>query len=244
MNYLIRHLNYLLFFMLIVYSSNSFSQELTVKPDFTEITGSQFNGRINFEILNNTDDTLFIPLSPFKCETVWSPNSWCFTPRWGVFTHNKITFLRKDIKYNEGSAYNSISYLKFPDIYMMLPFGHTVFSLAFDNSVSSLITKYDWNIFFEIWFAYRKEVYSLFNSDFRKYKSEFEQALVTKDTVLINAVYDQLFFPDNPRDLFDYKFNKRINDSTLFFYKDLEKYKYDYKTDYDIILSKFSNLVE
>jgi hypothetical protein len=247
MNFKNRHIHYLTIFVFSLIFSNSFSQEVSYILDTKEIVGCQFGGTLSMKLQNNSNDTILIPLSPFKCEVIWSPYYWYSTFRSNTFTHNRITFLKKDMTYNEGSAYNSISYLKFPEILVIPPLSQTKLLLIFDESVKAVINGYDWEFNCEIMFAYRKDLNNLFNSDYKDYKDykeEFDKALVDKEYVEINTVYDAFIIPDNPVDISKYKFQQRINDSTLYFYKDSVKYDFKYKSNYDKILSLFRNEIQ
>ena len=211
-----------------------------LKIESEVIVGNQFEGIVNILIQNNSNDTILIPFSPFKCEVIDNAN-YCYSfPRYGTFTNNRITFFEKGGSFKEVSLFNSISYLRLPKILLLAPLSNVILKLTFEDVVYSRLKKYSWGILCDVWYANKKDIDKELS---KQYAREYEAALIKKDTIAIETVFDnQIPFNDDP--FCKSKYERKINDSTLFLYKDGEKIKYIYKSDYDLILSYFKNLIK
>ena len=237
--------NKILFSILMVILSSvlvadSFSQDILLKIESEEIVGNQFEGIVNILIQNNSNDTILIPLSPFKCELLDNTN-YCYSfPRYHTFTHNRITFFEKGGSFKEVSLFNSISYLKLPKILLIAPSSNVILKLTFEEDVNLILKKYSWEVLCDVWYANKKDIDKEIS---KQYIKEYEAALIKKDTIAIETVFDKRVpFNDDP--ICNAKHERKINDSTLFLYKDGEKIDYLYKSEYDLILSYFNNIIE
>lgn len=221
--------------------SSIFAQDISINMVSKEIFGNQFEGFVNITINNTSLDTLLIPISPFKCEIVDNIN-YCYSfPRYGTFTNNRITFFKKKNGFKEFSGYNPISYLRLPKIIILPPSRNINLKLIFEEGVNNKLSEYSWEIICDVWYANKKDINTLLNGEYYSFRREFEDALINKDTLVISTVLDNQI---SSNIIFESKYEINVNDSTLFFYKDGEKIKYTYKSEYDIILSYFNNLIE
>lgn len=238
----------LYFVFLIVFnmiSLNSFSQDLTIITESNEISGDQFNGVFNFVIQNNTTDSLFVPLSPFKCEVVGDPE-YCYSfARVRTFTSNRITFFKKSICYKEIDAINSISYLKFPKILQLAPLSKVKVKLLFEDDVINILKKDVWSIDFDLYYTHRKgDLNRLLNGRYSKFKEEFNKSLVDDENIEINTVFDSQYSKKESNGICDRDYVFKISDTTLYFYRDDIKTNFNYDSDYNFLLSYFWKLIK
>lgn len=214
------------------------SQELiSLKLQSTEINGNTFSNSYDLEIANNSLDTIFFVLEPFEFETIGNGNMLFANMLHNKFAPGRIVFFKNPFEgCNEGTSGSNISYLKFPKILTINPGNKTVLLLKFEDVIKDLLRENNWDVYCELWYAFKGDIKYAFNlkKDFDKtLKEQFERSLFCIDTIKVNI--SMLNLRDNNPIL--------ISDSSLYLYKDGENVKKPYLSEYDYVISFFKNQI-
>jgi len=228
----------ILFVLCIVCINELQSQELiSLELQATEINGNTFDNYFNVTITNNSLDTIFIALEPFEFETIGKSNMVFANMSYNKFAPGRIVFfVNPSTRYLEGSSGSNISFLRFPHILTINSGSKAVLLLKFEDATKDLLIGNNWDIYCELWYAFNNDIKYAFNlkKDIDKtIKEQFEKSLLCVDTIKVNVSI--LNLRDNNPIL--------ISDSSLYLYKEGEKVKESYLTDYDYIISFFKNQI-
>jgi len=183
----------LLIILYLEISSGQDLKDLTVELQQKEINGDNFDGHLNMSIKNISKDTIYIVSQPYNYNVIGNSKGIIIfvDMRFENFTPNRIVFFKKNINYLDARGGSAISYLKFPEILYLIPGKKTEINFNLDEIVLKELKGSNWDVAFDLWYAFKKDVDTAFCDKSSELKNEFERSLFYKDIFQIDLVSEK-----------------------------------------------------